>query len=389
MKPIELIEAAFCELRNRIPISTVSRFKTQKIGTTNGKQILSSCIARYNCRMIPLFSVFVIIFTIASTIISGILRPLSPLEIAGICLAIVTAGCGIGFAFYFGGKYPPFYHYIFWGLFILSYFIRVIDTVKYAEGLALTVITIMVLCTVPVMDYLASSLMTLSVPVFYTILCCANDVYSYYYLLTLCIGALGFFLSVANYSLFCTRIINSKQIKDDQQIIKLNAIIDKHTGLYNRNYGAEQINEMIQKKDKSVAVLVVDIDHFKEYNRFHGTKKADKALTEIANAVKIVSKPYTDIICHIDSDKIMVCTEAGTDKDAVEFAEDIRSAVRTMDITFAENRLFHALTVSVGVARNGYRDDFDTIYEKAMRSLYIAKKSGGNCVAYKDTVIKE
>ena len=388
MKPTELIEAAVCELRNRIPISTVSRFKSQKIGTTTGKQILSSCIARYNCRIIPLFSVLIIIFTVASAIISGIFRPLTPLEIAGMCLAVVTAGCGIGFGFYFGGKYPPFYHYIFWGLFILSYFIRVIDCVKSAEGLALTVITIMVLCTVPVMNYGASSIMTLSVPLFYTILCCTNDVYSYYYLLTLCAGVLGFFLSVANYSLFCTRIINSKQIKDDQQIIKLNSIIDKHTGLYNRHYGAEKTNEMISK-GKDIAVLVIDIDHFKEYNRYDSASKADKVLVQIANAIKIVSKPYTDIICHIDSDKIMVCTYADNDREIVGLAEDIRSAVRTMDITFAENRTFHALTVSVGVAKSGLRDDFDTVYDKAARSLYTAKKSGGNCVAYKDTVINE
>jgi diguanylate cyclase (GGDEF)-like protein len=292
------------------------------------------------------------------------------------------------FAMYFGGKYPAFYHYIYWGLFILSYFIRVIDCAKSAEGLALTVMTIMVLCTVPVMNYGASSVNILSVPLFYTILCCANDVYSLYYLITLCIGGLGFFLSVANYSLFCTRIINSKQIKDDQQIIKLNAIIDKHTGLYNRNYGAEQAKEMLDK-GKSIGILVIDIDHFKEYNRYHGTKKADKALLQIANGIKIVSKPYTDIICHIDSDKIMVCTYADTDKEVVGLAEDIRSAVRTMDIEFAENKLFHSVTVSVGVARNGLREDFDTIYEKAMRSLYTAKKSGGNCVACKDMVIKE
>ncbi|MBQ8791295.1 MAG: GGDEF domain-containing protein [Ruminiclostridium sp.] len=388
MKPAQLLEASVSELKNRIPISTVSRFKTQKIGTASGKQILSACVSRYNCRMIPLFSVLAIIFTIASAIISGLFRPLSPLEIAGICLMVVTAGCGIGFAFYFGKNYPAFYHYIFWGLFILSYFIRVIDCVKSAEGLALTVVTIMVLCTVPIMNYGASSIMMLSVPLFYTILCCANDVYFYYYLITLCIGALGFFLSVANYSLFCTRIINSKQIKEDQQIIKLNAIIDKRTGLYNRSYGAEYTNEMISK-GQNIAVFVIDIDHFKEYNRYHGTQKADKALIQIANAIKIVSKPYTDIICHIDSDKIMVCTYADSEKEIISHAEDIRSTVRTMDITFAENKLFHALTVSVGVAKNGLRDDFDTVYEKAMKSLYTAKKSGGNCVAYKDAVVKE
>lgn len=388
MKPAELLAAGISELKNRIPVAAVAKFKSQNVAGTKGKQILSTCIARYNCRVIPVVSVFIIIFTIISAIISGAFIVLTPLEIAAIALTIVTAGCGIGFGFYFKGKYPAFYHYIFWGLFLLSYFIRVINCIRSAEGFAITAITVMVLCTVPVMSYGISAVMILSVPIYYTVICCMNEVYFYYYYLSFAIALLGFILSIANYSLFCTRIINSKQIKDDKQIIKLNAIMDKRTGLYNRSYGAEQANEMILKKDKKVALFVIDIDHFKEYNRYHGTKKADKVLLQIANAIKIVSKPYTDIICHIDSDKIMVCTTADNDNEVLGFADDIRSAVRTMDITFAENRAFHALTVSVGVARNGLRDDFDTVYEKATKSLYLAKKSGGNCVAYRDTVIK-
>ena len=388
MKPAELLSAGISELKNRIPVSAVAKFKSQTVAGTRGKQILSSCVARYNCRIIPIVSAFIIIFTIISAIISGAFTSFSPLEIAGIALTVVTAGCGIGFGFYFKGKYPAFYHYIFWGLFILSYFIRVINCIKTAEGFALTVITIMVLCTVPVTSYGISAITMFSIPIYYTVICCVNEVYFYYYYLSFAIALLGFILCVANYSLFCTRIINSKQIKDDKQIIKLNAMIDSRTGLYNRGYGIDRANEMISS-GRNIAILIVDIDSFGEYNRIYGTKKADKTLQQIANCVKIVSKPYTDIICHIESDRIMVCTPATSSKEPTALAEDIRSSVRTMNIDFTENKTLLSVTVSVGVARNTYNEDFDIVFEKAMRSLSAAKKSGGNCVAYKDTPLRE
>ena len=60
-----------------------------------------------------------------------------------------------------------------------------------------------------------------------------------------------------------------------------------------------------------------------------------------------------------------------------------------MNIDFTENKALLSVTVSVGVARNTYNENFDVVFEKAMRSLSAAKKSGGNCVAYKDTPIRE
>ncbi|MBR4306000.1 MAG: GGDEF domain-containing protein [Ruminiclostridium sp.] len=388
MKYMELIASGILELKKRIPVSAVARFKSQNVAGVFGRQILSSCVARYNCKIIPLVSVLIIIFTLLSAIISGAFLTFSPLEIAGIALTLVTAGCGIGFGLYFKGKYPGFYYYLFWGLFIVSYFIRVTNCIKTAEGFAQTVITVMVICAVPITSYAVSAIMLFSVPLYYTIVCCINEVYFYYCYLAFAIAFLGFILSAASYALFCTRIINSKQIKDDKQIIKLNAIMDDRTGLYNRRYGIEKTNEMISA-GKNIAILIVDIDRFGEYNRSYGTKKGDKTLQQIANCVKIVSKPYTDVICHIESDKIMVCTAVTSDKDCIGLAEDIRSSVRTMNIDFTGNKTFLSVTVSVGIARNTYNENFDIVYEKAFRSLNAAKKVGGNCVAYKDTPIRE
>ena len=96
-------------------------------------------------------------------------------------------------------------------------------------------------------------------------------------------------------------------------------MIDNRTGLYNRSYGIEKVNDMISS-GRNIAILVVDIDSFGKYNRVYGTKKGDKTLQQIANCVKIVSKPYTDVICHIESDKIMVCTPASSDKEPINLA---------------------------------------------------------------------
>ncbi len=381
MKISELIGLGITEIKNRIPLSAVSRFKEQKIRGQSGKTLLKHAVSRYNCRIIPIASAVMILCTFIAMLFQGAFAVMNPLGLTGEILLLFTAVCGIGFGFYFSGKYPAFYPYIYWTLFLISYILRVIGCGIGAEGFALTAVTLFVLAAVPVLSPVASAFFIFIASVFYTVICIINDIYSYYSYMGIGMGILAFIISLSNYSLLCTRLINSKQIKDGKEKIKLNSVIDNRTGLYNRSYGISRASDMI-KEGTSIAIVLVDIDSFGEYNRIYGTELSDNTLQRIANCVKIVSKPITDIICRVDGDRLMVCIPASSDRDAVLLAEDIRSSVKTMNIDFTENRPRLSVTVSVSVARNAMGDTFDAVYEKATRSMDSAKKAGGNCIGF-------
>ena len=158
---------------------------------------------------------------------------------------------------------------------------------------------------------------------------------------------------------------------------------DSRTDLYNRAYGIEKATELL-RTGNSVALLLVDIDNFAEYNRLYGTEKSDEVLANVANCVKIISKSRTDITCRYESDKILVCLPVKTDKEAIVLSEEIRSAVRDMKISFPEAQRYHSVTVTVSAARGMPGDTYDDIYERAMRSQNVAKRIGGNCIAFKE-----
>ena len=107
-------------------------------------------------------------------------------------------------------------------------------------------------------------------------------------------------------------------------------------------------------------------------------------LANVANCVKIISKSRTDITCRYESDKILVCLPVKTDKEAIVLSEEIRSAVRDMKISFPEAQRYHSVTVTVSAARGMPGDTYDDIYERAMRSQNVAKRIGGNCIAFKE-----
>lgn len=383
MKVTELFSLGANEIKNRLPMATAAKFSTQKIEGKSGKSLLAACISRYNCRIIPIAAIIMIICTFMSVLFENVITDGGSAEIAGEVLILFTAVCGVGFGFYFSGKYPSYYPYVFWGLYLISYCIKVTGCISGAAGLSQTAVTIMVFAAVPVFVPAASAFFLGIIPVWYTILCNINNVSGYYPFTVWGLALLGFFISCSMYSLYTARMINSKRIKDDIERMKMSAVMDSRTDLYNRAYGIEKATELL-RSGNSISLLLVDIDNFAEYNRIYGNEKADEVLFAVANCVKIISKPKTDIICRYEGDTILVCLTVKADKEAIVLSEEIRSAVRDMKIPFPEANRYRNITATVSAARGMPGDTYDDIYVRAMRSQSVAKRIGGNCIAFKE-----
>jgi diguanylate cyclase (GGDEF)-like protein len=168
-----------------------------------------------------------------------------------------------------------------------------------------------------------------------------------------------------------------------QETLRTQSIRDPLTGLFNRRYlEASLERELLRAARRSLplAVLMLDIDHFKRFNDSHGHEAGDALLSKFAEVVRRTIR-NDDIACRYGGEEFTVLL-LETDADAaLQRAEQIREAVAAMSVEHRREQLPH-VTVSIGCAI--YPRDGRTTEELSRRAdaaLYHAKRSGRDRVA--------
>jgi diguanylate cyclase (GGDEF)-like protein len=163
---------------------------------------------------------------------------------------------------------------------------------------------------------------------------------------------------------------------------------DMLTGLLNRRGGQEKAETMLamcRRCEKPMAVLMADIDHFKEYNDAHGHLAGDGALCRVDGALQSVLARSSDMVCRFGGEEFLLCTPCRDTAEAMRQAARLRRAVEELGPCAPDGCCAGPLTVSVGVtvyspARDGSAPVLQDLVSRADRALYIAKKNGRNCV---------
>jgi diguanylate cyclase (GGDEF)-like protein len=160
------------------------------------------------------------------------------------------------------------------------------------------------------------------------------------------------------------------------------AIRDGLTGLHNRRYMEESLEREIhraKRKGTSLGILMMDIDHFKNFNDQHGHEAGDMLLKTIGNFLKN-SVRADDIACRYGGEEFTFILPELTRETAVMRAEAIRSGIEQLRVNYRGLEL-GKITLSIGVAlfpQNGVTWE-DTLHE-ADKALYEAKENGRNRV---------
>ena len=172
---------------------------------------------------------------------------------------------------------------------------------------------------------------------------------------------------------------------EQQRLLRLSQI-DSLTGLANR-VGFEQrlCDAMAASRStgESLAVMYLDIDHFKRINDTHGHAAGDTLLLALAQRLRS-SLRKTDTAARLGGDEFVVVMEGGLDpKTAAKLAAQALQAIRQPFI-FADHGLSLAVTASIGVAFfDGGTATAGQLVAEADAMLYAAKKRGRNnyCIA--------
>ncbi|MBW2972264.1 GGDEF domain-containing protein [Candidatus Woesearchaeota archaeon] len=182
-----------------------------------------------------------------------------------------------------------------------------------------------------------------------------------------------------------------KRSRKEMEKVKLKATHDLMMGIKNRHTFDDELQQMIKEK-KPLSLIMIDIDHFKQFNDTYGHQIGDKVLKEVAAILKTsVRQSGQDEVYRIGGEEIALILPGTNMEGAVAVAEKIRRAIESHPMADYEGKMIRQVTVSLGVvALEGYAAldslglDPGQIKKMLIKQtdalLYDAKKGGRNQV---------
>jgi diguanylate cyclase (GGDEF)-like protein len=200
-------------------------------------------------------------------------------------------------------------------------------------------------------------------------------------------GELGYTTEVFNHMV--TRLGQAREeldamnrtLRDRNRELHEISITDSLTGLYNRKHSMEVLTKEVARAERyqrPLALLMIDVDHFKRYNDTCGHLAGDEVLRKIATIFRRCTRE-SDCVGRYGGEEFLIILPETVGDDAGRIAERIRSHLAEEDFPFGPQML--KITISGGIAsfpRNGRSPE--SLLKSADAALYEAKNRGRNRV---------
>jgi diguanylate cyclase (GGDEF)-like protein len=192
-------------------------------------------------------------------------------------------------------------------------------------------------------------------------------------------------LQKANLELHLTQERLKAELAENEVLrgeLREQAIRDSLTGLFNRRYLQERLEQEVARADREnspISILFLDIDHFKQFNDTFGHHAGDLLLQEFGALLQQKIRK-SDTACRYGGEEFLIVMSDISLPDAVKSAELLRAEFEKRVIPFQDGQTLRA-TISIGVA--SYPENGRTIPEviqAADVALYAAKSAGRNRV---------
>ena len=171
----------------------------------------------------------------------------------------------------------------------------------------------------------------------------------------------------------------AESLREELEKTAREALIDSLTGLHNRKAFDRKLQDFFErfKKDGFVfSTIMLDIDHFKNFNGRYGHKIGDEVL-KVVGSVMLDTLKGQDFPARYGGEEFVVLLPKTSLDNASILAEQIRTniAEKKLKLTRTGEQIGR-ITVSLGVSQINVSDTADSVIERADKSLYLAKKSG-------------
>jgi diguanylate cyclase (GGDEF)-like protein len=167
------------------------------------------------------------------------------------------------------------------------------------------------------------------------------------------------------------------------------AHIDALTGIGNRRFFDDSMaaeRRSAAREGTPLALVMLDIDFFKQYNDHYGHPAGDRALRAVADLLKKVCRRPRDIVARYGGEELAAILPMTDLPGAVRVAGDILQQLRALALPHVHHAGLGIITCSAGVSAcaDGARCSTTALIAQADQALYAAKKAGRNCHYYHD-----
>ncbi len=163
---------------------------------------------------------------------------------------------------------------------------------------------------------------------------------------------------------------------------------DALTGLYNRSYFQNQFRPWVNQaaaRGMGLAVLMLDIDHFKRFNDTYGHHAGDAALREVAHVLRQASRA-DDLLARYGGEEFLFALPVPSLHLAMARAESIRNALATRRLRLESAAVQVTVSIGVAFAPADRPQAVETMISTADLHLYEAKRIGRNRVVGPETI---
>jgi len=159
------------------------------------------------------------------------------------------------------------------------------------------------------------------------------------------------------------------------------ADLDGLTGLHNRRWLDRTLSRFVIAANApdcaTLAIILLDIDHFKQFNDSHGHPAGDAALRQVAQAITTSLRP-DDMAARYGGEEFTVILPNADGEKALRTAQRLCTVVRDTALEHSDGRPLPSVTISLGVAQHQAGQTAEHLLEAADRALYQSKDSGRN-----------
>ena len=169
-----------------------------------------------------------------------------------------------------------------------------------------------------------------------------------------------------------------------QEKLSLLSNTDTLTGLLNRRSFIEKSNKEFERSlryNRSLLLMMIDIDFFKMVNDQYGHMVGDVVLQKVAHEISLQLRA-SDIFCRWGGEEFILLIPESDNSNGQSLSEKIRKSIEKMDIELASGEVIK-IKISIGCASLRENDSaIDALIERADQALYMSKEAGRNRVSF-------
>ena len=200
------------------------------------------------------------------------------------------------------------------------------------------------------------------------------------------LGAVDYITKPFSVPITLARIRNHIRLKQQADQLESISLVDALTHIPNRRRFDEAINaewKRAAREKTLLSLLMIDIDHFKQYNDHYGHGAGDVCLQSVAAALLAsVSRP-ADLVARYGGEEFVAILPETNKEAAAHIAKGLCQGIHDLKLPHAHSGAAPFITISIGCATvmpSGETSSSKTLLDEADKMLYQAKKTGRNRV---------